>query len=237
MKLRAAVEVTPWRTYVPIPALCAALFAGLGCGTAVSIALRYSALGSDLIAFNALFYTAFLVVTLTALWIVPPRGDLAGKLGLRGFRKEDLPAVFSGLFAIYLFQLTVTPLWSGALRAFGVKYAESQNFVSLCRNAGAAEFSALVLLAGALIPLTEEVVFRRLLFGVLRPLGGLPALLLSSLVFSVLHFFLYGFWALWFLGGVLQLVYLVTGNLATAVAAHMLFNLITLTAVFCMGAA
>lgn len=61
-----------------------------------------------------------------------------------------------------------------------------------------------------LVPISEEVFFRRGLYGVLRPLGAWTALIVTSLLFSAVHFFLLGFPSLFLMGLVFQLVYLKT---------------------------
>ena len=235
MSFRSVIKELPWRIGLSTAEQFVAIFAGVLAGSAALAGIKIARLQCDPVALNAVFYLALLAGTAAALWCVPPFGALAGKLGIRGFRRGDLSPIFVGLAVVCLTHLCVSPLWGGALHALGVDYAASQDFIRLCRGAAPLRFAALAAVAGVLIPVAEELVFRRLVFGMLRPLGALPALLTASLIFSVLHFFLYGFWALWVLGGAFQWIYLRTGNLAACIAAHMAFNIVSLAAAFCFG--
>lgn len=89
-----------------------------------------------------------------------------------------------------------------------------------------------LLLVGAVIvaPVVEEIGFRRVLFGLFRPLGAWPAILMSCAVFSLVHGFLLGIPGLFLLGFLFQYAYLRTRNLTAAVLLHMVVNLIATAA-------
>ena len=235
MNFSATIRERPWRIDLSPLTLGAVLCSGVFGGAAILAAFRNFAFARDPVGSNALFYAALLAFTLAAFLFVPPRGGLAGKLGLRRPRLDDLRPIVCGLAAIYLFHFLSTPLWGKLLDALGIKYAESQNLMLICRNASPLRFLSLLALAGAAIPFAEEIVFRRTLFGMFVKLGPIPALLISAFIFSALHFYLYGFWSLWALGAVFQWMYLRTGNLASPVIAHIVFNAVSLTAAFCGG--
>ena len=91
-----------------------------------------------------------------------------------------------------------------------------------CDNASLPYFLALLALAGVLIPIVEELMFRRLLFGLLRPIGTVAAMLATALIFAAAHGFLYGLPALLGLGLVFQWQYLHTGNLLTPMMTHII---------------
>jgi len=100
----------------------------------------------------------------------------------------------------------------------------------------AREFSQVaMLLVNAVIvaPIVDEVVFRgAVLGGLLSRWGALPALLVSSLVFGLVHCNMNAFLPLTVLGGVMGYVYLRTASLYPAVIYHALFNLANLSLVF-----
>lgn len=251
MNLLSSIREKPWRIELSPAGQLVALLTGFLSGVAAVAAVAaaaftaafmasassgsFAALRSPLVS-NAILFIVQLGVTLAALNALPPAGPLAEKIGCRKLKLADLKVIASGLVAIYLFHFAVSPLWGKALDALGVNYAESQSLMVICKNATVLRFIGLLALAGVLIPLTEELVFRRLLFGMLCPLGPHWALLLTSLVFSAMHFYLYGFWALWFLGLVFQYIYLKTGNLLASAVAHIVFNVISLAGGFCSGA-
>jgi len=177
-----------------------------------------------------------LAAMLAVICAAPPRGCLAGKLGLRVPGRGDWTTVLLGLAAAYLFQFVTTPLWTRVLRMLHVECEKRQELLRMCEGLGVWGFVGVVLLLGVLVPVSEEVIYRRIVFGAFRPLGTLPALVVASLVFSLMHAYLYGFWALWAIGVAFQWIYLRSRNLGAAVAAHMIFNTVTLVAVFFTGA-
>lgn len=77
-----------------------------------------------------------------------------------------------------------------------------------------------------LAPLAEETIYRGVLFGACRNrIGVLPAAILSSSVFALLHFYNgYGLLSVGIFGLACALVYSGTGTLVTAIALHMLYN-------------
>jgi uncharacterized protein len=85
-------------------------------------------------------------------------------------------------------------------------------------------------LAIALAPVAEEVVFRGILYPVLKQ-KGFPklALLGTALLFAAFHGNMVIFLPLTFLAVVLTLLYETTGNLLAPILAHSVFNLVNFT--------
>ncbi len=224
----------PWRVEVKWSVCLGALVTGLLTGTLVSAVCRL-VFPFSVLAINAGFHLAASVAALLFLLAANPRMNLAAKLGIGKVRLSDVKLAFGGLGAVYAFELVSLPLWGWILHRMGVDYIEKQSLLDLCAGADWRLFVRLLLLVGFVIPAAEELFFRRLLFGALRPLGVFSALFLTAVIFGVLHWFIYGMWVLVFFGIVLQWLYLRTGNLATNILAHSIFNLVSLCAAFCMG--
>ena len=176
-----------------------------------------------------------LAVMLGMLYLLPGRGKLADKLGIRKFRERDLRIVLVGIAAVYAWEFSVTPLWEMLLRALNITWKENQALLELCASGSWRRFVVMLVLVGILTPVMEEVLFRRLLYSLLRPLGIWNGLILTSLVFAAVHFFLHGFPALAGIGAVFQWIYLRSGNLAASILTHMTFNFIALSVAFFIG--
>jgi membrane protease YdiL (CAAX protease family) len=74
-------------------------------------------------------------------------------------------------------------------------------------------------------PLTEEIVYRGLLYRAFRDRIGVPmALLLSGLIFAITHLELDHIVALWLIGVIFAWVTERSGSLLPAIAAHSLYN-------------
>ena len=77
-----------------------------------------------------------------------------------------------------------------------------------------------------LAPLAEELLYRGVLFrSFWSRLGVLPAALVSSAIFAVLHFYDgYGLLSVGFFGLACAFLYATTGSLGSCIALHMLYN-------------
>lgn len=221
----------PWRCALQWRQLAAVLFAALTAGAA---ALLFGRKLPPLVL-DALCQLSALAAMLGMFRALPPLAGLADKLGAGRLRKKDILLVLAMLPFIYLFEFTSTALWEKLLHSLGVEYQENQALIEWCATGSWRRFLFMLATIGVLTPMTEELLFRRVLFGLLRPLGMWAALVLASLIFASAHLFLHGFPALFGLGAIFQYIYLRSGNLSASVLAHALFNCIALTLVFLFG--
>ncbi|MBS6194448.1 MAG: HAD-IA family hydrolase [Clostridiales bacterium] len=84
----------------------------------------------------------------------------------------------------------------------------------------------LMLTIGILAPITEELIFRGLIFRRLKDfIKPVPAIIISSLVFGLYHGNMVQFLYASLLGSLLAIIYNRTGTLWTAIVAHMAANL------------
>ena len=211
----------PWRETIP-PGHCALLLllgltgqfltmqlgglAGMVAAPAVSILLMFA--GAELFQSS--------------------RGNWKRKFGFRPVTFSQLRPLAGGLVKIFIGNAGLTMFWQFLLEYWSIPYAEEQNVVNLIRLLSGRPFLLLVLIftVAGLIPLFEEMFFRRALYGLLRPLGGVSAFFLTGIIFSLAHFFLLGLPALFWMGLMFQYLYLKTRNLWIAVIAHGVVNLV-----------
>lgn len=97
--------------------------------------------------------------------------------------------------------------------------------------AGAAGYAMNAAVVGLLGPTVEELLFRGLGFGLLRPLGRTLTLTTIGVAFGLSHGLVAGFPLLAALGIGLALLRETTSSIAPAVLAHAAFNLVALLAV------
>lgn len=118
--------------------------------------------------------------------------------------------------------------WRALLHLLGIP-AERQALVDLFQQVDQGPLlGALILIAVALAPITEEIVFRAGLFRYVRTRLPRPlALLAPALLFAALHANLSSFAPLVALAVVFSLAYERTGSIAVPIIAHGLFNLNT----------
>lgn len=176
-----------------------------------------------------------LSIILGFMYFLPKRGNLRAKLGISLMNAEDWRLVAKSLGVIYLFQILFTPLWQKILELSGIGFREEQRLLEICSSAEWKTAIMVFFLAAILIPVVEEVVFRRVLFAVLLPLGVVPAVVVGALIFALLHFFILGFWSLFVLGIIFQVIYLRSKNLSVNIAVHIIFNSISISAALLSG--
>lgn len=93
-----------------------------------------------------------------------------------------------------------------------------------------------LVLSGLVVPLGEEVFFRGFAYPVLRNrIGVWPAIILTGLVFALLHFDVFGLLALTAAGIALTFLYERTGSLWSVVIAHGVWNVLVAVGLFVAG--
>jgi len=96
----------------------------------------------------------------------------------------------------------------------------------LIRNKGISN-TMLLMMVAFIGPITEEVFFRGFLYSAFKENWGvLPALFLSSVLFSVVHLQVYSFFPLFLIGWLLAYLFEKTKSLFPAIFLHAVYNLI-----------
>lgn len=123
-------------------------------------------------------------------------------------------------------------LWTSLLKAYDIKPEAQPVIVFFAKNQDPLSIGVMMLVAVALAPITEELVFRAGVFRALRGQIARPlAILLPSVVFAAIHGSFTMFPPLLVLAVGLSLAYEHTGHPLTPITAHALFNLNTLVLV------
>lgn len=104
--------------------------------------------------------------------------------------------------------------------------SEPQEMVQMFVSTSSIATRFLIILAAVIIaPLTEEIVFRGLVYGVLKRYTDAPfAALSSSLMFAIIHMHLGSLGPLWVLAVLFCIAYELTGCLLVPMILHMVFN-------------
>jgi hypothetical protein len=106
--------------------------------------------------------------------------------------------------------------------------AMSEAFVQATEDFYAGTFALEIIGSAILTPILEELVYRGIVYTRLkRHLGIIPAVLLSALIFGLMHFNIVQFIYAFVLGIMLALFMEHTGHLYGAIAGHMTVNLIS----------
>jgi membrane protease YdiL (CAAX protease family) len=107
---------------------------------------------------------------------------------------------------------------------------DAQEVIRIFENSStAAQRIPIILLAVVIAPVAEELAFRGYLYGVIkRFFGAVPALVLSGILFALIHLNLPSFFPLLVLASVFALAYELSGSLLVPMTMHALFNALSL---------
>ncbi len=229
----------PWRCRVSPPISIGALTAGTAGYFLIPFPVVSFLISTGLYERDEAVWAGALTAPVGALSIYlaflnfgSPLFRLGAKLGIRGLTFQDLSWSLLGFGVILFGSAQLNFIWGRLLELLNISYAEKQSLLKIAEQTGWGRFLILGAVVVILVPVSEEVFFRRGLYGVLRPLGAWTALIVTSLLFSAVHFFLLGFPSLFLMGLVFQLVYLKTRNLAAAITTHALVNLLAMFGAF-----
>jgi uncharacterized protein len=153
------------------------------------------------------------------------RRDLGRDFGLR-FSLRDSWGALAGAAC----QLAAFPLLYMILETIVGELDVGRPARELAERASGWSFVLLAVLVTGVAPMIEELFYRGLVLRALqRRMGSPGAVLLSSVWFGASHFQVVQFPALFLLGVVLAVLTVRTGRLGAAIAAHIVFNGITMT--------
>lgn len=178
---------------------------------------------------GALIYGAFLLVVY--LRIVRRPG--VGWSGL-GFRRPPLlPLALTPLIAIG--QLVALAATNAVVISLIGGEIENPQVAAITGQQGFSwlNFGLMLLLAGAIAPLVEEVLFRGLLYGWLRShLSAAPAVITSAAIFSALHVIPVLLPAIFVIGVVLAIAYEYSDSLWIPILLHAMQNSVVVVLIF-----
>ncbi len=169
----------------------------------------------------------FAYVMISALFLM--RVFVRGQTPQRAFglaAAQPLRVLGLGVLCIVL-TYPLVQLAEQILAGLGYSASDGDEMVQFLRGKlSASEITWVIVLAVVVAPITEELVFRGYLYGVIKKYGGqFAAMFTSALLFAAVHHNLPAMPALMILAIGLTLAYELTGSLWAPIVMHMLFNL------------
>jgi len=145
-------------------------------------------------------------------------------LGLQGLRLKAAALAGFGGFIGALPLVTIAAILSSLIFK-GINFSSNPVIPLIAGRMNFLDQALLFILVACLAPLFEEILFRGLIYGVLRKtLKPWPAILLVSFLFSFLHVNPAGLLPIFALGVLLAWLYERTGSLFSSVVLHALWN-------------
>ena len=178
--------------------------------------VNLEALKSSFILYSA-------IILFVVGYLVYRNVDLMEAFGLQGGKwVRGLPAMFIGL------SLVLPPIYGAQWLGYSLAGpdAEPQPIVTFLMNAhGWQSRLAVIGIAVIAAPLTEELIFRGCLYGIVRQIGGrYSAMAVSAIVFALIHGHIPSIPGLVILAVALALLYEQTGSLWAPISMHAAFN-------------
>jgi membrane protease YdiL (CAAX protease family) len=137
------------------------------------------------------------------------------------------------LLIAYPLLVFISPGWIALLKALNLPVEVQDQVTVFSETKSQLLLAAMLLVACVLAPINEELLFRRGLYHYLRQKLHRPgAVLLSALLFGILHMNWAGFLPLMLLGALLALAYEWTGDIRVSIMTHALFNFTTVMMLF-----
>jgi membrane protease YdiL (CAAX protease family) len=137
----------------------------------------------------------------------------------------DLPRVFFGILKGLIWSLGFGILAFLGFLALFIAGIDPLPMIKMPMGPSIKEFILLICIGGILAPVAEEVFFRGVLYGFFRRWGVIVALIVSTLLFVVVHPMGQGIPVIQIVGGIIFAVaYEVEGTLMTPITIHILGN-------------
>ena len=190
----------------------------------------------DSITFQMLSFCLFgLIISTLILWINYKKEKLSFGLSIKNLKYVIwtpliyLITIILLLFVGLLNQYLLTNFFDIEIKPQDIleRFKELENSF---------EISIFVIGSAVIAPIYEELLFRGIIFPTLiQKTNFTIALVLSSLIFAVLHFHLSALLPLFVLSIILSITYLYTSTIWASISLHALFNLISIIAVKFIG--
>ena len=211
----------PWKRAVPAPFLIGAIIT----------ALLTSFYGGTLLApltgtLNGLIIGSAVAngLLLGGAFLLVPLREGTLRLGLRHVGGKELVLCTAALFIMLTGSMLLCFAWQEFLEFFSIPYTKEQGLVQLAKGADLLTLGQLIFLTAVLVPISEELIFRRCLYELLLKFGAPAAMVGTALIFSAAHGFLLGVPGLFFMGLVFQILCNTTRNLGCSIIAHSMLN-------------
>ena len=167
------------------------------------------------------------ILTLLRVFNADVRSDRL--LGISFPDKKTVKLVLISLPATLIALGAITWHWKYTLEKLDIPFEQTQALLQYADISKPEIFWLLILMAVIIIPVTEELVFRRAIFELIAKGAGFNAAgFLTAGVFSAAHCFLAGAPGLFLMGLILQWMYSKTRNLASCIALHSLCNAVAI---------
>ena len=156
-------------------------------------------------------------------------GNLLRKLKMVDLHPDHISVSFVSSILLLFAMANLMYVYHKLLTKMGIKI-ERPMIEALLKNSDSSSLWLMCFGIIVLAPISEELIFRRFIFGFLAPrCGFLTAMVITAGLFAAIHMSLYSLPALFLLGIGFQLIYLKFGSIYPAILMHAFNNAIAVT--------
>jgi membrane protease YdiL (CAAX protease family) len=156
-------------------------------------------------------------------------GNLLKKLKMVDLHPSHISVSFVSSILILFAMANLMYVYHKLLTMMGIKI-ERPMIEAILKSSDSSSLWLMCLGIIVLAPISEELIFRRFIFGFLAPrCGFLTAMMITAGLFAAIHLSIYSLPALFLLGIGFQLIYLKFGSLYPAILMHAFNNAIAVT--------
>ncbi|MCK4983335.1 MAG: CPBP family intramembrane metalloprotease [Victivallaceae bacterium] len=164
-----------------------------------------------------------------AMYFVGKPGNLLKKLKLVDLHPDHISISFVSSILLLFVMANFMYIYHKLLTMMGIK-VDPPMIEAILKNSDSSSLWWMCLGIIVLAPISEELIFRRFIFGFLAPrCGFLTAMVVTAWLFAAIHLSLYSLPALFLLGIGFQLIYLKFGSIYPAILMHAFNNAIAVT--------
>ena len=161
-----------------------------------------------------------------AMYFVGKPGKLLRKFKMVNLHRDHISIGFVATIVLLIAMANLMYVYHKLLLMFGIEL-KPPPIEALLQNSDSSSLWFLCFGIIVLAPISEELIFRRFIFGFLAPrCGFITSLLITAGVFAAIHLSWYSLPALFLLGIGFQLIYLKFGSLYPAIIMHSFNNAI-----------
>jgi len=179
---------------------------------------------------HVLLPSVIIIPTLcTAMYFAGKPGNLLRKFKMVDLHPDHISISFVSSILLLFIMANLMYVYHKLLTMMGIKI-ERPMIEAILKSSDASSLWWMCFGIIVLAPISEELIFRRFIFGFLAPrCGFLTAIAMTAGLFAVIHMSLYSLPALFLLGIGFQLIYLKFGSIYPAIMMHAFNNAIAVT--------
>ena len=171
----------------------------------------------------------FLAISCGLLHFTGDKSSLRKKIGITMPGTKELKEALLVLCGLFPAIWAITLHWKYTLKKMEIPFSDQQQILELVNLTKPSQLILLILMAVIIIPIVEELVFRRVIFCQISQICGFNiAGFITSGIFSFAHGYLAGSPGLFLAGMTFQWFYSKNNNLAASIMLHALFNAISI---------